>query len=84
MAPEVINKAKYKKAADVFSFGVTMYECFTWGEVDLKAVFRFPWQVSAFVQSGRRPKSTSFVEFLVDMVVHQHLKTPPLAFLGLS
>ena len=27
MAPEVLNKEKYKKAADVYSFGVMMYEC---------------------------------------------------------
>ena len=27
MAPENLNKAKYKKAVAVFSFGVTMFEC---------------------------------------------------------
>ena len=31
MAPEVLNKEKCKKAADVYSFGVTMYEAFKWG-----------------------------------------------------
>ena len=32
MAPEVLNKKKYKSAADVYSFGMMMYECFKWGE----------------------------------------------------
>ena len=36
MAPEVFNKAKYKKAADVFSFGVMMYECFVWGDGEVE------------------------------------------------
>ena len=54
MAPEVINKQKYKKPADVYSFGVMMFECFKWGEAYPKAQFKFPWQISAFVQSGER------------------------------
>ena len=32
MAPEVLNKEKYKKSADIFSFGVMLFECFKWGE----------------------------------------------------
>ena len=54
MAPEVLNQEKYKKAADVFSFGVMLYECFKWGEAYPKAVFKYPWHVSSFVQSGDR------------------------------
>ena len=30
MAPEILNKEKYKNAADVFLFGVMLYECFQW------------------------------------------------------
>ena len=68
MAPEVLNKAKYKKAADVFSFGVMMYECFKWGEAYPKSVFKYPWQISAFVQAGKRlekPDATSPQNFSV-------------------
>ena len=50
MAPEVLTQEKYKKAADVFSFGVTVFECLSWGEVYQKDQFKFPWQISAFVQ----------------------------------
>ena len=39
MAPEVLNK-KRKKAADVFSFGVMLYECFGWCEAYPKAQFK--------------------------------------------
>ena len=39
MAPEVLNK-KCKKAADVFSFGVMLFECFKWGEANPKAQFK--------------------------------------------
>ena len=54
MAPEVLNKEKYKKPADVFSFGVMLYECFKWGGAYPKSAFKFPWQISSFVQSGKR------------------------------
>ena len=42
MALEVLNKAKYKKASDVFSFGVTLYECFKWGEAYPKEQVQVP------------------------------------------
>ena len=32
MPPDVLNKAKYNKAADDLSFGVTMNETFVWGD----------------------------------------------------
>ena len=43
MEQKVLNKAKYKKASDVFSFGVTLYECFKWGERTRRRKFKFPW-----------------------------------------
>ena len=54
MAPEVFNKQKYKKAADVFSFGVMLFECSKWGDAYPKSQFKFPWQISSFVQAGKR------------------------------
>ena len=54
MAPEVLSQEKYKKTADIFSFGVMLYECFRWGEAYPKSQFKFPWQISSFVQSGKR------------------------------
>ena len=42
MAPEVLNKEKYKKPANIFSFGVTVFECFGWCDVYPKSVFKYP------------------------------------------
>ena len=52
MAPEVLNKQHYKAPADVYSFGVTMYECFVWGDAYLKPIFKYPWDVVTFVSKG--------------------------------
>ena len=35
MAPEVLNKEKYKKGVDVYSLGIMMYECLEWGKAYL-------------------------------------------------
>lgn len=36
MSPEAINFLRFTSASDVFSFGVCMWECFTYGQM--------PWQ----------------------------------------
>ena len=52
MAPEALSKKWHMKAADVFSFGVMMYESFVRGTAYPKETFKYPWQFSAFVHSG--------------------------------
>ncbi|ELP86692.1 protein kinase, putative, partial [Entamoeba invadens IP1] len=54
MAPEVLKKEKYKMSADIFSFGVTIYECVGWCEAYPKDEFKFPWKIAEFVISGKR------------------------------
>ncbi|ELP85523.1 serine/threonine protein kinase HT1, putative [Entamoeba invadens IP1] len=54
MAPEILNKEKYKKSADVFSFAITMYETFGWREAYPVNTFKFPWKIAEFVISGER------------------------------
>ncbi|ELP86767.1 tyrosine protein kinase FRK, putative [Entamoeba invadens IP1] len=54
MAPEVLKKEKYTKSADIFSFGVTMYEVFGWTNVYPLDAFKFPWKIAEFVMSGKR------------------------------
>ncbi|ELP92440.1 protein serine/threonine kinase, putative [Entamoeba invadens IP1] len=57
MAPEVLNKQHYKKAADVFSFAVTMYECFAWENAYPNDLFKFAWSIADYITGGqRRPK----------------------------
>ncbi|ELP90009.1 protein serine/threonine kinase, putative [Entamoeba invadens IP1] len=61
MAPEVLNGENYRQPADVFSFAVTMYECFTWTESYTKDKFKFCWNVVDFVTKGSRLEQTTLI-----------------------
>ncbi|ELP84119.1 serine/threonine protein kinase ppk33, putative [Entamoeba invadens IP1] len=54
MAPEILKKEKYKKRADIYSFGVTMFECLSWKEAYPKKDFKYPWKIAEFVMNGKR------------------------------
>ncbi|ELP84157.1 tyrosine protein kinase, putative [Entamoeba invadens IP1] len=54
IAPEVLNKEKYMKYADVSSFGITIYEVFGWCEAIPITTFKFPWKIAEFVTAGKR------------------------------
>ena len=54
MAPEILDKQHYKKPADIFSFAIAMYECFSWENCFPKTLFKFPWSIADFTQSGKR------------------------------
>ncbi|ELP88684.1 protein serine/threonine kinase, putative [Entamoeba invadens IP1] len=54
MAPEVLNKEKYTKGADVFSFAISMYEVFIWKDPFPKDKFIFPWSIADFISAGKR------------------------------
>ncbi|ELP91491.1 protein serine/threonine kinase, putative [Entamoeba invadens IP1] len=56
MAPEILKQQKYKKSADVYSFGISMYEVFGWSEPYPKHEFKFPWKIAEFVMGGNRLK----------------------------
>ena len=56
MAPEVLDKKKYKYPSDIYSFSLTMYQTFLWGELYPKTKFRFPWKIAEFVSTGNRPQ----------------------------
>ncbi|ELP88833.1 protein kinase, putative, partial [Entamoeba invadens IP1] len=60
MAPEILEKEKYKKSADIFSFGVTFYQTLVWDEIYKKSDTRFtyPWGVADYVCSGLRLEKT--------------------------
>ncbi len=36
MSPELIHFHRYTTASDVFSFGISMWECFTYGDIPWK------------------------------------------------
>ena len=84
MAPEVLNKDKYKKAADVYSFAVMTFECFKWGDAYPKEMFRFPWDVVSFVSSGRRVEIPSDFPPQVKTVISRSWDKSPAERMGLS
>ncbi|ELP84368.1 serine/threonine protein kinase, putative [Entamoeba invadens IP1] len=56
MAPEVLDRKKYKKSSDVYSFAMTMYEVLQWDFVFKKDDERFlhVWNIADFISSGKR------------------------------
>ncbi|ELP90906.1 tyrosine kinase, putative, partial [Entamoeba invadens IP1] len=61
MAPEVLNKKKYTKSADVFSFSISLFECAIWKDPYLDKQFKFAWDIVDFVVSGKRLKRPSYL-----------------------
>jgi len=54
MAPEVLDGNEYSASADVFSFGMLLYELFTATEPYLTPQFTAPWHIAQFVTAGKR------------------------------
>ncbi|ELP84301.1 protein serine/threonine kinase, putative [Entamoeba invadens IP1] len=58
MAPEILEKRYYTKSADVYSYGITLYECLSWKDPypgdDPK--FKYPWNVADYVVKCGRPE----------------------------
>ena len=61
MAPEVLNKEKYKMPADIYSFAITMLEVMIWKDAFPKNKFSFAWNIADFVASGKRPDTINQV-----------------------
>ncbi|ELP85943.1 tyrosine protein kinase, putative, partial [Entamoeba invadens IP1] len=59
MAPEVLKQERYKRCADIFSFGVTMFESFGWCNAYPKKDFTYPWKIAEFVIEGKRQNKMS-------------------------
>ncbi|ELP92330.1 protein serine/threonine kinase, putative [Entamoeba invadens IP1] len=62
MAPEVLKKEHYKKPADVYSFAITMYETFIWGDAFPQNEYKYPWKIADEIVSGNRPHYICTVE----------------------
>ncbi|ELP91000.1 protein serine/threonine kinase, putative [Entamoeba invadens IP1] len=61
MAPEVLNKEKYKTPSDVYSFAITMYECFAWKRAFSKKSFKYAWDIADFVTTGKRLERPDYI-----------------------
>ena len=68
MAPEVLMKRKYKTPADIFAFGITMFEILHWDRIYPKTMFKFPWQICEFIVQGERqirPETITIAQYEV-------------------
>jgi len=54
MAPEILDSKPYSKPADVYSFGISMYELWTEKTPYSSAGFTKPWDIAHFVVKGDR------------------------------
>ena len=54
MSPEILNKKKYKKPSDIYSFSITIYELFTMTNAYPKSKFKYEWNIATFVSNGKR------------------------------
>ena len=68
MEMEMLNN-KNKKLADVFLFGVTLFECFKCGEAYEKARFRNLWDIMAFVAKGEHLVKPSTMQLEVNKII---------------
>jgi len=54
MAPEILDSKPYSKSADVYSFGILMYELWTEKTPYSTSGFTKPWEIAHFVIEGKR------------------------------
>ncbi|ELP84873.1 protein serine/threonine kinase, putative [Entamoeba invadens IP1] len=81
MAPEILNQEHYKKEADVYSFGVTMFECLSWRTAFPKSEYPFSWKIAETIISGKRPERTPNVpQKYYDIITHTWAQTPSERF----
>ena len=68
MSPEVLNREKYKKPADVYTFSITMYECIIWGDPFPKELYPHPWDIADNVMRGERPNTEHLSKDVQDLL----------------
>ena len=62
MAPEILNREKYKTAADIYSFAITMLEVMTWRDAFPKEIYKYAWDIADCISCGRRPSSIDEID----------------------
>ena len=55
MSPEMLDRKKYKKAADIYSLAITFLEIMTFDDPFPKTLYKFPWNIADHVSRGLRP-----------------------------
>ncbi|ELP85065.1 protein serine/threonine kinase, putative [Entamoeba invadens IP1] len=55
MPPEILLQRRYEKMADVYSFGITIYECYYGHLAYSKEKYPYAWNIAHAVVNGKRP-----------------------------
>ncbi|ELP92555.1 protein serine/threonine kinase, putative [Entamoeba invadens IP1] len=71
MAPEILKQDKYKKPADVYSFAITMFECFGWQKAYSGMEFNFSWKIAEFVIFGHRLDNNRNIHHKIYMIIQK-------------
>ncbi|ELP85987.1 tyrosine kinase, putative, partial [Entamoeba invadens IP1] len=77
MAPEILNREKYTKSADIYSLAITILECFTWEDPFPKTIFCYAWSVADHISTGKRPESISMLNKTYRNVIENAWKQQP-------
>ncbi|KAL7717125.1 protein serine/threonine kinase [Entamoeba marina] len=68
MAPEVLKRDKYFIKADIYSFGVTLYETIQWSII-YKGICTYRWDIAKYVTSGKRlPQLENMSDEIYDLI----------------
>ncbi|GAB1225477.1 hypothetical protein ENUP19_0253G0025 [Entamoeba nuttalli] len=69
VAPEVLKKDLYLTSADIYSFGMIMFETVHWEPPFPKKLFPYEWTIARFVTEGKRPSFKKQVDnWAVDLI----------------
>ncbi|KAL7717778.1 Protein serine/threonine kinase [Entamoeba marina] len=69
MAPEILDRNKYKKPSDIYSFAITIYETMIWDNAYPKTQFEHPWSIADFISNGNRlPKPSTMNETIYSLI----------------
>ncbi|ELP93617.1 proto-oncogene tyrosine protein kinase FER, putative [Entamoeba invadens IP1] len=77
MAPEILERSKYKKPADVYSFAITMLECFAWDNPFPKTIYLFAWSIADEISVGKRPNLVNLLDKQYQEVIENAWKQKP-------
>ncbi|ELP88535.1 serine/threonine protein kinase HT1, putative [Entamoeba invadens IP1] len=77
MGPEILNKNKYKKSADIYSFAITLLEVLTWVEPFPKEIYKFGWSIADLISIGKRPSTILKLEKKYQSIIENAWKQEP-------
>ncbi|ELP87138.1 tyrosine protein kinase, putative [Entamoeba invadens IP1] len=71
MSPEVLNRQKYSKGADVYSFAITMLWCITWTDPFPQTVYHYAWSIADDISAGKRPQTLNLLSHNTKSIIEK-------------